>query len=311
MGTPANVAPTTLPAPEDIQRLAAAAAVTTALPLLLIVLALGGIAIWGVRRAAAGGNVEVEAWPATLNAKWLSKCPRLPGARSLTLVLPTLTLIFTHRERYDFSKIWTEYTDQITGSIFLAGLGGIAALFIAGAASVRRHRGLLALGLAAFLIGGQLLAIALIRLYNRPLLSGWVYNAPPIMVMAYVARFGWLVLLAAGATWSPRWRTLRDMAAVDGAGPGRAALHVVWPLAWPLLVASTLLVAGPVADRGPRHRPDPAPPTAVDHPHADDVGPHHQLRLDDRGLAPADGRRDGDRVRRRGAACGSVCAGKA
>jgi ABC-type Fe3+ transport system permease subunit/sugar lactone lactonase YvrE len=241
VGTPANVAPDALPGPDDTQRLAAAAAVTTALPLLLIVLALGGIAIWGVRRAAAGGNVEVEAWPATLNAGAVAKSLACL-ALVVTLVVPTATLIVTHREGYDFRKIWTEYTDQIIGSIFLAGLGGIAALFVAAAASVRRHRGLLALALVAFLIGGQLLAIALIRLYNRPLLSGWVYNAPPIMVMAYVARFGWLVLLAAGATWSRPWRTLRDMAAVDGAGPGRTALHVVWPLAWPLLVAATLLV---------------------------------------------------------------------
>ena len=62
------------------------------------------------------------------------------------------------------------------------------------------------------------------------------------MVMAYVARFGWLVLLAAGATWSRPWRTLRDMAAVDGAAPAAPRVHVVWPLAWPLLGAAALLV---------------------------------------------------------------------
>ena len=45
-----------------------------------------------------------------------------------------------------------------------------------------------------------------------------------------------------GATWSPRWRGLRDLAAVDGAGPVRTAASVVWPLAWPLLVAAGVLV---------------------------------------------------------------------
>src|SRR5205085_896444 len=97
VGSPANVAPDALPGPDDTQRLAAAAAVTTALPLLLIVLALGGIAIWGVRRAAAGGNVEVEAWPATLNAGAVAKLLACL-ALVVTLVVPTVTLIVTHRE---------------------------------------------------------------------------------------------------------------------------------------------------------------------------------------------------------------------
>jgi DNA-binding beta-propeller fold protein YncE len=62
------------------------------------------------------------------------------------------------------------------------------------------------------------------------------------MVMAYLARFGWLVLLSAGATWSRPWRGVRDMAAVDGAGPLRTALYVVWPLGWPLLAGAAVLV---------------------------------------------------------------------
>jgi hypothetical protein len=98
--------------------------------------------------------------------------------------------------------------------------------------------------LATFLIGGQLLAIALIRLYNRPVLAmdHWIYGGPPIMVMAYLGRFGWLALLGAAATWSGPWRMLRAQAAVDGAGPLAAARHIIWPLAWPLIVGSALLV---------------------------------------------------------------------
>jgi DNA-binding beta-propeller fold protein YncE len=60
--------------------------------------------------------------------------------------------------------------------------------------------------------------------------------------MAYLARFSWLALLAAGATFTRPCRALRDLAAVDGATELRTALHVVWPLAWPLLLASALLV---------------------------------------------------------------------
>src|SRR5438093_10819766 len=81
------------------------------------------------------------------------------------------------------------------------------------------------------------------RLYNRGGL-GWIYSAPPVVVMAYVSRFGWVALVAGRSTWSPRWRGLRDLAAVDGAGPVRAAATVIWPLAWPILTAAGVLVMG-------------------------------------------------------------------
>ncbi|MBC8108826.1 MAG: 6-bladed beta-propeller, partial [Anaerolineae bacterium] len=88
---------------------------------------------------------------------------------------------------------------------------------------------------------GQLVAIALIRLYNHPQ-TVWLYQSALPVMMAYVARFGWIVLLAAGATFTAPWRSLRDLAAVDGASSFAAARYVVWPLAWPLLGASALFV---------------------------------------------------------------------
>ena len=61
-----------------------------------------------------------------------------------------------------------------------------------------------------FSSAGKLIAIALIRMYNRPCLA-WVYNAPPIMVMAYLARFGWIVSGGGdGRHGRRRWRELRD-----------------------------------------------------------------------------------------------------
>ncbi|MEO6437182.1 MAG: hypothetical protein ABIP55_15685, partial [Tepidisphaeraceae bacterium] len=104
-----------------------------------------------------------------------------------------------------------------------------------------RNSALLIVALVTFLLGGQLIAIGMIRTYNRPGLS-WVYNAWPIVVMADLARFGWVALLAGRTTWSPRWRQLRDLAALDGAGPMRTAASVVWPLSWPILLAAGVLV---------------------------------------------------------------------
>jgi DNA-binding beta-propeller fold protein YncE/ABC-type spermidine/putrescine transport system permease subunit II len=100
----------------------------------------------------------------------------------------------------------------------------------------------LAASLVTFLAGGQLLAIGLLRLYNRPALS-WISDGPGIVVMAYFARFGWLALLAAAVTKRSRpWRAVRDLAAVDGASESQTAVHVVWPLAWPVLGAAAVLV---------------------------------------------------------------------
>ena len=55
-----------------------------------------------------------------------------------------------------------------------------------------------------------------------------------------MALYGWLCLAAGRATWGGGYRPLRDLAAADGAGAGQTALHVVWPLAWPGLLAATL-----------------------------------------------------------------------
>jgi DNA-binding beta-propeller fold protein YncE/ABC-type spermidine/putrescine transport system permease subunit II len=123
----------------------------------------------------------------------------------------------------------------------VAGRTGLVALAIALFASPRPGRGLLPVSVLTFLVGGQILAIALIRLYNSPWLD-WVYNGWPIVVMAYIGRFGWIVLSAAAVTWSRPWRQLRDMAAVDGGSPMQTARSVIWPLAWPILGASAMFV---------------------------------------------------------------------
>ena len=93
----------------------------------------------------------------------------------------------------------------------------------------------------AFLVGGQLLAIADIRIYNRPGLQ-WAYDAFPAPVFAYFGRFGWLALAAGWATWSKPWAELRDIASIDGASKWRTAISVIWPLGWPSLLAGALMV---------------------------------------------------------------------
>ena len=223
-----------------------AAAVATSLPLLAVVTVLGAATAWGARAMSAAEDLDVGSWPRALDAGWV---PTVVAwlVVSVTLVGPATALVAARvgspRDVSGPLEVLDKFLPQLQGSLMLAIFAGGAALAAACFATVRQPgRWALFAALATFLVGGQMLAIALIRLYNRPAL-GWVYDNPPVVVMAYFARFGWLALLAAAVTRSRPWRPLREVAAVDGATDWRAALHVVGPLAWPLLAAAAVLVA--------------------------------------------------------------------
>jgi ABC-type Fe3+ transport system permease subunit len=236
--------------PQDVQQRAAAAAVAVGVPMLGLTAVVGLVVAAACRRwSAASDEVHAdsaETGPVVRASSFRTMPPTLTGIFAIAVLLVTLgvpigSLLLRHQRPLDVVFVWRQSGDLVLGSLLMAALAGLAAAVLAVAGTARPPRGSLLLALASFLVGGQLLAIALIRLYNRPNL-GWVYNAPPIMVMAYLGRFGWLALLAAAATWSRPWRQLRAQAAVDGAGPSAAARHVVWPLAWPLVVGAALLV---------------------------------------------------------------------
>jgi sugar lactone lactonase YvrE/ABC-type maltose transport system permease subunit len=226
------------------QRRNAAAALVTAMPLLGVIAILSFCALrWG--RGEAGDAVDVGPKPAVLAPGWIAIGLAL-GVIGVALVLPMATMVGSIRRAFDVGRVWRTFSPPVLGTLSIAlAAAGVAAI-VAACGLVRRFTWPGAVGLLTFLIGGQLLAIALIRLYNHPAFErgglGWVYNGPGVVVMAYVARFGWLAIWATRSTWDTRWRTLREMAAVDGAGPMTAARRVVWPIAWPLVAACGVLV---------------------------------------------------------------------
>ncbi len=224
----------------------AAAAVATALPLVILTFLLALAVAWFASRTDTGESVTVAAWPPILDATWKSKLATLL-LLALNLGVPVWALITSLHELNELGvqvvlhKIWRGFEPQILGAILVAALTALLAGIAAFSASARRMRWLLILTGATFLIGGQILAIADIRIYNRAWLD-WVYNYFPAPVIAYCGRFGWLALSASAATWTQPWRELRDMASVDGASTLRTAWHVLWPLATPLLLAGGLIV---------------------------------------------------------------------
>lgn len=218
----------------------AAAAVATAMPLLAVTVVLAALVAWASTQFTAAEAITVGQWPRVLDASWISV------ALTWLLVLlnigiPVFALIKSLQIPLSPSRMWIEFEPQVTGAVFVAIVSAALATVAAFSAGGQWTPGLLVMAGATFLIGGQLLAIADIRIYNRPGLV-WAYDAFPVPVFAYVGRFGWLALAASRGVWSKPWRELRDMAAVDGASSWRTSTGVVWPLAWPTLVAGGLLV---------------------------------------------------------------------
>jgi ABC-type Fe3+ transport system permease subunit len=252
----------------------AAAAVATTIPLLLCTIALAIAAIWGAGKTSAADSLTVGPWPKILDAPWWAAALTLLLV-ALNIGLPVWALVQSLHVRFSVPNMWAEFGPLVQGAIIVACMAAAVCAVLAFSSATRWTPGLMAIGGASFLIGGQLLAIALIRIYNRELfpgftdwlgglaghlmsanharaftegikapftLSDWAYDAFPVPVMAYVGRFGWLALAGARGTWTRPWKELRDMASLDGAGVARTARSVVWPLSWPTLLAGAMLV---------------------------------------------------------------------
>jgi ABC-type Fe3+ transport system permease subunit len=218
----------------------AAAALTTALPLLVVTSLLAIIAAWGARRGSATESLAVGDWPRVLDvSRWTIGLTIL--LILLNIGVPVWALFKSLRATMSPERIAKEFGPQTNGAIFVGSVAGLIALVAALSAAACWVRGLLGTAGIVFLVGGQLLAIALIRIFNRPGLV-WAYDIWVVPAIAYVGRFGWLALAAGRSTWSPPWRELRSVAAVDGASTIRTAMSVIWPIAWPTLVAGGLLV---------------------------------------------------------------------
>lgn len=218
----------------------AAAAVATAFPLLAVTIIMAAVVVWAALRTTAAESISVGPWPRVLDASWISISLTTLFVL-INIAVPVFALFESLQVHRSPVEIWLEFAPQVSGALIVAGIAGGIASIAAFSSAGQWTRGLLALMGASFLIGGQLLAIADIRIYNRPGLT-WAYDYFPVPVIAYIGRFGWLALAASRGTWSQPWRELRDMASIDGASAFRTARSIVWPLAWPTLIAGGLLV---------------------------------------------------------------------
>jgi ABC-type Fe3+ transport system permease subunit/DNA-binding beta-propeller fold protein YncE len=232
-----------MPASAD-QASRAAAAVSVALPMLLLAALLMLPAVRLLRRDIGDDAPVVGRWPVPLDATlgtvvlaWL--------VLLVCIATPVVSMVLSLREPPRPWVILMEYAPQVRGSLLLSVASMGVALALSMLSATVRTRAAVAVGIVAFLVGGQLLAVALVRIYNRRLLGmdDWLYDSPASAVLAYTARFGWIALASGLATHGGGWRSLREQAAIDGAGPLRTMWSVVLPIAWPSLLASGLVIA--------------------------------------------------------------------
>lgn len=222
------------------QRSRAAAAVATSVPLLVVIAACAFAGSLLIRGTSAADAIDTGPWPRVLDAGIVAKLLAV-AVLVLSLVVPLVALVKSLAIAVDPVQMWREFAPPVLGSLQVGGMTAALALLLAIAATAGRSRGALLASIATFLIGGQLLAIGFIHLYNRQWLSG-VYDSAALPIFAYLARFGWIAIAAGRFTTSPRWRELRQMAAIDGATAGQTAVRIVLPLAWPVLIASAVCV---------------------------------------------------------------------
>ena len=220
-----------------------AAAMVTAAPLAGLTMAIAGMLSLGARWWASDAGVGATAGGAP------SRVMRAPawavasayGVATVATAIPIAALIRSHSRAINLSDVVTTFWPLLAGSAGLATGGMVVACVLVAVGLRVPSVWTLRTGVACFLVGGQMLALAMIWLLNRPGL-GWAYDSPLAAVLTYVARFGWIALLPAAATWQRSWRLLRELAMTDGASPAQTTARVVLPAAWPMLLAGVLLV---------------------------------------------------------------------
>jgi len=123
----------------------------------------------------------------------------------------------------------TTYASDLAWTLAVAGTAGcVSAITAVGLAAVLRPLFVAPWFLLFGACPGAIVGMAMVAGYNHEAL-GWVYDDWPILVLCYVARFGWIPILTAALSVQ-RSRSLALGAQCDGATPAVAFLWIVAPV---------------------------------------------------------------------------------
>lgn len=169
---------------------------------------------------------------------------------AVSFVLPVGWLAFEASSVEALPRSLEIYQTDMAWSLGLAVLGGVCAVVMGMGVTALGRWGNVGLAWAVLsgALPGALIGVSLVAGYQAVPV---VYDHWPIIVLAYVARYGWIGMLVA---WLARRATTAELSAQalsDGAGRLVRLTHLDWPLAWPTLVGGagvvTALSLGEVA----------------------------------------------------------------
>ncbi|MFQ5495431.1 MAG: ABC transporter permease subunit, partial [Phycisphaerae bacterium] len=160
------------------------------------------------------------------------------GVVGITWLLPITVLVIGHMSWSVLAEAFRVYGFDLLWSIGVCGTSGSVAVGM-GLAIVRVPR-LRAAGLLwTVVLGtvpGALIGEMMVAAYNHEA-TRLVYDDWPVLVLCYVARFGWIGVATAWTALSGTARPLIEQARTDGAGQGAVFFRVILPVSWPVLLA--------------------------------------------------------------------------
>ena len=136
------------------------------------------------------------------------------------------------------------YGSDVAWTIAAAVLAAVLAV-VMGVALAAGRRGFMAATALTLVFGacpGAVVGVALAAAYNHAA-TGWVYDHVLILVFGFVARFGWIGMLAGMLMGRGGVKGIVEQAMTDGASRGEAFLRAAVGVHWPMLAASTTAIA--------------------------------------------------------------------
>ncbi|MEK6676156.1 MAG: ABC transporter permease subunit [Planctomycetota bacterium] len=156
---------------------------------------------------------------------------------AVSWVIPLIGLVSHLRGAPEFVATWRTYWPDILATLGTAGLAAILSTLVGMAACLFRRGRLIVVGWMVLFaaVPASLVGVAMIYGYNHSATT-WVYDSVAIVVLAYVAKFGWISVVAARVAMSRIDPGILEQASLDGASKSATLRHIVQPAIWPTLV---------------------------------------------------------------------------
>ena len=210
--------------------------------LLLIVLSRRGLAWPRIQ-----GTVSARTFRRQLGSRWRIGCGTIASLLCvLSVALPLAQICVVSRTWMELPGAVEAGTGAIWNSFWFAALAATivvsAAVALASSATLRRLPSAAAvMGWFPFFVPGVLIGIALIKIFNRPVLTTF-YQSAGIVVLAFVIRYCALGWTAARHAIASVDSDLTDAARLEGATRWQMFRLVFWPQISPQIAAAAYVV---------------------------------------------------------------------